>query len=440
MKKTVYLKLMSMTLLLIVSIGTVVSASYAWLTLSESPTASGIQISLSGGSFILIAPDLATTVDGVTYHYPGEFSDTLNFAQSDSYGYLQSLGGLNPVSTADGIHWFLPAYFDEDDERVTSGMVSAGDLRPVQEFQLDDTLAFANLDAESASISRGHYVCLDFWVVSPGNDYKLRISTGDNGGTFVIDLLDPVNSGDTLTGLTLDDTGITSTSTSVRVGFLTSEQFVTDLSMAYYQQTAGYDESYTSLRGVYAEQGFAVEDPQQYSFLIYEPNADSHPGGTAENGAYVTTYPLAMVGGVPTPTNMLSRTTAQLTSWWVQAGGSEELLLEQVFQTALIGKQDYEAAAEQFYTGYLQYRFDDLIHYGAFIRQSSALMDYVSPERMQTLETAGATDDVYIVELQRNVPQRIRMFIWLEGQDADWDPSIAANSFAVSIELAGGSK
>jgi len=42
------------------------------------------------------------------------------------------------------------------------------------------------------------------------------------------------------------------------------------------------------------------------------------------------------------------------------------------------------------------------------------------------------------VELERNVPQRIRMYIWLEGQDVDWDPSVAGNRFALSIEFAGG--
>ena len=437
MKKAVSMKLMAMALLLLVSIVTVVSASFAWFTLSENPMVSGIQVSLSGGNTILIAPDLSTTVDGVTYHYPGEFSNTLNFNQYSSYDYLNQLGGLSPVSTVDGLHWFLATYFDKDDPMVQAGLVSPGDLRPVQEFRLDNTLGFANQPADSQQVMMGHYIYMDFWVVSPGSNYELRISTSEDGGSFVIDLLDPMESSETLSGFTLNNTGITSTSTSVRVGFLATTQAVTDLSMLYYQQTPGYNNHYQSLRGVYAEQGYAVADPQLYQFMIYEPNANAHPGGKVEDGAYVATYPLALFNGVAVPTNVLDRTSVQLTNWWSQAVNGSDLLLEQVFQTALMGKQDPQAAADSFYTNYLQGQFTGLVNQGSFIRTSAALSDFVSPERLQTLQQAGATDDVYIVKLQRNTPQRIRMYVWLEGQDTDWDPSTAGNRFAVSIEFAG---
>ena len=50
---------------------------------------------------------------------------------------------------------------------------------------------------------------------------------------------------------------------------------------------------------------------------------------------------------------------------------------------------------------------------------------------------AGATDDVYIVKLEKNVPQRIRLFIWLEGEDVDCVNSASASAFAFRIELAG---
>ena len=53
------------------------------------------------------------------------------------------------------------------------------------------------------------------------------------------------------------------------------------------------------------------------------------------------------------------------------------------------------------------------------------------------LKTAGATDDVYIIELERNVPQRIRMFIWLEGQDVDCTNVTELSSLMLYLELAG---
>ena len=58
----------------------------------------------------------------------------------------------------------------------------------------------------------------------------------------------------------------------------------------------------------------------------------------------------------------------------------------------------------------------------------------------ESVATSGATEDVIIIELEQNVPQRIRMFIWLEGQDIDCPASANSAIFAVNIELAGGTK
>ena len=62
----------------------------------------------------------------------------------------------------------------------------------------------------------------------------------------------------------------------------------------------------------------------------------------------------------------------------------------------------------------------------------------VAGESLQSLGTAGATSDVMIVELEKNVPQRIRMFIWLEGQDPDCIGFADSVPFAIGLELAGG--
>lgn len=56
---------------------------------------------------------------------------------------------------------------------------------------------------------------------------------------------------------------------------------------------------------------------------------------------------------------------------------------------------------------------------------------------LNTYETAGATEDAVIVRLERNVPQRIRVFIWLEGQDADCTGAAENLRFAVNLQLAG---
>ena len=438
MKKQIKMKLVAMTLLLLTSIVVVASASYAWLTISDSTAITGIQVTLSGGNSILIAPDITTTIDGVAYHYPGDFSGTLNCSQFDSYDYLQELGGLTPVSTADGIHWFYPSYYEENDEDVLKGLATAGDLRPFGDFPLDNSLLYANQSANSEHLSLGHYIYLDFWVVAPDADYVLRIAGGKDGGTYVIDLLDWQTSSETNSGYTLKNEGLTSTSTSVRVGFLTSSAHISDDSYLHYYNSNAYNSKYASLRGVYAESGKVQKNVEDYRFMIYEPNADSHPTGKAPEGSFKATYPLAMVSGVATPVDVKNITSVQMTNRWKEAENGSGLLIEQIFQTALYGKKDRDTVAANFYSGYLQGQLSPYIDRGDFIKNSNALSGSISAERLQTIEKGSATEDVYIVKLERNVPQRIRMYVWLEGQDVDCDPSVAANRFTLSLELAGG--
>ena len=82
---------------------------------------------------------------------------------------------------------------------------------------------------------------------------------------------------------------------------------------------------------------------------------------------------------------------------------------------------------------------------GEFIKRTSDLYalgssGYVTDDNISIINQAGATDDVYITTLEKDVPQRIRMFVWLEGQDIDCNDSIENVNFAISIELAGSNK
>ena len=61
----------------------------------------------------------------------------------------------------------------------------------------------------------------------------------------------------------------------------------------------------------------------------------------------------------------------------------------------------------------------------------------VSKNVLETMAQSGATEDVTIVCLEKNIPQRIRMFIWIEGQDSDCASSLNNVSFTLGLELAG---
>ena len=80
---------------------------------------------------------------------------------------------------------------------------------------------------------------------------------------------------------------------------------------------------------------------------------------------------------------------------------------------------------------------------GDFYKSTSNLYalaenDAVSAEALMG-QSAGAVDDVMITKLQTNTPQRVRMYIWLEGQDVDCTniTSVTASGLSVNIELSG---
>lgn len=412
-------KLIMAALALVLAVSVAVMSTYAWMILSKSPEVGGIQINI-GSNTILIAPDVARTVNGQEYHYPGQFSEKLNFSQVDNYDYLQSLNGLSPVSTANGLDWFLS---DADG------------------YTLDYNLAHANLLSNDAELSQGHYIYLDFWVVSPSEEYTLRVSSDGNAGSFVIDLMDAYQTGDKKYEIGINAEG--SAAASVRVGFLVDETYMTAEALEHYPRNQGGLNSYNSLKGVFSS------DRENYSFYIYEPNGDFHPDeNLARPGSYVVTSPVGFENGEITQVDIRDRLSVQLTNRWRQTPKGSYELAER-FQTAIAGKNLSGKTIEEiegfFYRDYLQYQVSSYVAAARFIKNTrllyaAASADTVSASTMSALSTDGATEDAYIVKLEKNVPQRIRMFIWLEGQDVDCASSAFADSFALSLELAGGSE
>lgn len=447
-----YKKLLTAVVLLITSLVMVLSTSYAWMTMSSNPVTQGIQITVAGSHTVLVAPDISVVDNGRVLHYPGAFAENLHFDQYPQYQYLQDLGGLIPVSTADGLNWYIPEYYNPKDVAVDRGQAFAGQIRPTWEFTEDKMLHYANLSAQQTEdLVNGHYVYLDFWVVAPVDGYKLRVSTGDdgNGGSFVIDLLEPeaiTENGISVYTLTKENA---QAAASVRVGFLINEDTVLDNSMQYYTQSGDYNQKYHRLQGVYSEPGISAHGFNT-SFTIYEPNGDLHPttvldpgGNLIENGQYVVTNPLGD-GGYET--SVKDRLTVQLTTSWMRIG--DDTAINQMFRTYSAGKdfsgETTQTLKDKFYIDTLQYQLHTFVNKGNFLSNTANLYTVAESgnkiadaEELRNLAQSGATDDVYMTQLTGSVPQRVRMFIWLEGQDIDCINSAATSDFAISIELAG---
>lgn len=446
-------KLIAALLAVILSVTVVAVSSYAWLIQSTSPQIEGMYVSVGGGNTILLAADLTVEEEGQIYHFPGGFTNRLNFSQYESYSYLQDLGGLTPVSTADGLNWYLPTYYEKNDPLAKAGVVSGGQIKPFEEFVLDDRLLNANLTAEQREqIEQGNYIYLDFWVVSPSQNYRLRISTGDDtSGSFAIGLpeatgVDRDGDGE-VESYALSVAGGEAAASSIRVGFLVNEEPITDLSMFYYQRSEQFAGRYNQLRGIYNEKALLASD-RDHRFLIYEPNGDLHQDAQLQ-GCYVITRPLAKTDSGVALENISSRLTVQATNTWLMAEDNLYTRLQLAFDGSAVNevynKANLQRVCDKFYKSYLQEQLAAYVDKADFYTHTGNLYamaknDVVSQEMLdQNAKQAGATNDVYIVDLEKNVPQRIRMFIWLEGQDIDCTNDAAASGVAINIELAGSS-
>lgn len=433
-----YAKVAAAVLTLVIVIVMTVSVSYAWITLSTSPAVSGAQVTIAGGTTIMLAPDITKKMEGgTTVHYPGVFSDNLVFSRyPDSYGYLSNLAGLVPVSTADGMNWIMPSY-DE----------ATGELKDYNDFIRDDTLSYANSAVPNPD---GHYAYLDFWVVSPGSDYKLRVSSdvktqrgasdsGSRDGCSLMALPKVVKEDG---GFALEDVSELVASVA-RVGFLVNGDGAGTPDMYAYTQSESYDTRYLSIKGVYQEKGDPPAESARNKFTIYEPNGTLHDGMAAANGDYIVTTPLGYdpENGIAQH-DIRSILTVQTSSLWAMNSDGSGRLLDELFQASIAGKIGLTVAAASD-TFIRDVQMTRAIKPGMFFTRTEGIYEnaasgVVTEQKLSGLDTSGATDDVFITVLERNTPQRIRMFIWLEGMDADCAAASAqVTSFVLNLELAG---
>ena len=350
-------------------------ATYAWFVLSTQPEMRGAKVTVGAKNTIQIAAD---TLDGEGKPAPGDWGD---YVQLDGSG----LGVLSPVSTVDGVHWVLPEY-----QQLTGVSAMTGS------FTVETNLAHAN---QSTANREGGYVYLDFWVKSP-EACKLRVSTeflsdpsspGQKylAGCFAVAAPEVGMSG---SQLILSDPDCAALA-CVRVGFLTEG-----------------DEGTTR-------------------FAIYEPNADYHPGDPSDHSYHIT-QPL---DANAQPADVSDRVSVQLHSSWRTEKRMQDFI--SYMTTHNITTVD---AAQQFMTGYCLTYMPDWLIAGHFFASTEDLYQSVADGAdWNTLDLAGATEDVWICSLAPDTPKRIRLFIWLEGADDDCVFSPADAELLIRLELAG---
>lgn len=453
-------KLISITVMMIISLCLMTVSSYAYLVLSSSPAVSGVSVTVGGSDTIKLAKNITKELEtGEIINIPGYFDDTLSLEIADD------LKALQPVSTTDGLTWFIPQNIQNKTYTYTPGMLSEEEKGQdtEKEFIYDAQLEYGNLPADAETEAKGSYIYYDFWVVSPSRDCVLRVSTGNNEGSYVISAPTVIKEGETYS-LNLESNNAAS---YARVGFLVNEEVQTDNAvMEQYVSQPQYNEAYKKLKGIYAAKGEQASVDSNTKFTVYEPNCDWHPVQTGlglntgigqmtaemSNGDYIFTYPLHKIGNIHILGDLKYSVTAQRTPQWTTVDGEPFIYRQFEYFLEFMGDSidDYteEEILNKFCNSWMNGYYGKYLTMGKFVTKTSELyaaartaqnlQEYIPQSELQTLGSSGATEDVDIVYLERNVPQRIRMFVYLEGQDVDCISSNSVKDLIVHLELAGG--
>ncbi len=421
-------KLIAAVLSMAVAVALLVSATMAWFTISTAPEIGGMQVSIYSTRTLLLSSD------GTNYE------QYLNLSQK-----FTDLAPLHPVSTADGLHWFLPAY-----DQLT------GALEDTEQFIMDDALTYGNVSSlgadgseltgyeQIAQNSRGYYVYADFWLMTE-EEYGARVrltvpsmvtdSDVASGiyGSYV--LAKPALGTDSHGNYVLASEG-RNAETTMRVGFLVNPT-----------QTAGAN------GGMTADPHYNNEY-EGNTFYIYEPNADRRSdsgkpladddgevdyiagyqfnSATYLDGNYFATQPIGVTsdgagGTTYAPVDLdPERLLIQKASAWNAESTVDKLLHERALDSGDVAfPMGGFLNGEQIYDG-----LQDDSHAGSGIENAGRILNVSAA----ATDIAGSTP---IITLKPGEPVKVRLFVWIEGQDVDCWNDIAAGSFLVNLELAG---
>lgn len=432
MKKKMFIAGMSLAVALIL----LATASFAWYTISTAPEVSGMQMALYTSRTLLLAPGDGTDTAPESDEFTQYISLSPNFA---------GLAPLRPVSTADGINWFLPSYDTE-----------SGSISEIDSFILDDSLEHANVsvldgngneltgDALLEAQSRGYYVYTDFWMKTEEDGAKVRLSiphlygsTADrhNGtttefglaaeelnkavyGTYVLGEpeLDPQNSSSLKERTTEPETAL-------RVGFLIYQdpetlqpvsETVSSLPFKIYEPNA-------DKRAAGTPQDLLIPDTAGSSVATREQYVAGFSDTSLQSGTYYVTQPIAKSEGegIELTTVPAANMIVQLASAWDD--------------TSVVKTMN-----GQWGNSVLKPNSNDVGVFGEFLKLDDSYA--TAGNTVSLTDTTGKTDIAgsnIIVELDKNTPIRVRLFVWLEGQDVDCWNDIAAGTFRINLELAG---
>ena len=438
-----------------------VIGSLAWFTLSTSPELSDVSVNFMTTEAVRIG----TTNDLSDYNFYKEIQISNDMA------------GLKPISTVDGINWFVCKY-DVDGNVLSKDKAEdlgisqyeylkfplGGNL--TKEDETNNLQATSDSNIQVSAADYGYYIYKDIYLLSPHgceiylvNPYSVDgMEVGKIEGTFVKTYKIEDNE------IKLIDGGA---DTSIRLGFKNLGQVYSASSIPNNATPNKYSNEVSGEKLIYT-------DDINEDFIILEPNADMRYrenrlesntgvyvdtfslGETVQNqsqsynqlSGYIQTYPirineelvdeaesidtsksinsikeeLSRIDGSP---NILDENSliVQSKSLWNSSENIDDI---NEVSFSRLGKF---RSGNEFYTNY----------------RNDNTTEYTISNIENTSVTSGFTDannniidnqvPIAITKLTAGIPNKVRVYIWVEGQDVDCWNEIISDKIMISLEF-----
>lgn len=381
-------KLVAAALALIIALVLLVSGTFAWFTVSSKSSLGGIQVAME---FTGEEWPFEVSLDGTNY-----WKDAKVDGRFTTNGGIEAVTVLRPISTPNGSQWYLPNY---DSVGGVSG------FRPVG---LESVGSNLSLGGKLLPEGSNYLVYYDMWVRTLDKDtnYALKLSNPASGskildeetlyGTYVVSL--PVRYS---TGCALSDEGEDATC-CVRLGFL-----------------------------VLDDNGTGTGSVGQ--FTVYEPNADKSAKKFGLNEQFGASSQLIYVAGTEENNgktvgsyDIIEKPVDTLIPY--TSGGAIEMgCLERVIQ-------QYQSCWDEEQLATLRNTIPssrNIATFGAFCVDNNGVAD----NDKYSLATVPHYDKNKSDSENKGI--KIRVFLWLEGQDIDCWNEVRNGSIFANLEFKG---
>ncbi len=400
--------------MLLLSIVLLATASWAWFTLSSAPEISGMSVTLFADRALLVSKT-------------GEQDD---FHQSiDISELFADYAPLKPISTVDGVNWFLPNYEASSGILLDPSSYTLAD--PAQNMNVslykgtgNDKTMLTGKELFDAK-NRGYYVSASFYLAT---EYEENVTVTLSAPDRANNNLEPWETKE-------PDDG--ENKHAAKYGSYALSVFERDEDDGQVYKID--NNAQNALRVGFIVDSEDANENEKDRFVIYEPNADKrslrqNEDGTIkkpeEENGYVYGYTIGedFVDGNYIPTSPIA--VGDDNKGTLGTVDPQNLIVQTGGKWADSAKQDVAAGRKP--------NSNDVETFGKFVSDSSTL-DGVESLAGSATALASATQ---IVELEARdadgtlKPKKVTMYVWIEGQDVDCWNDVANGTFAVNLEFA----